>query len=56
MIDIDLSQLRPVEAHAARDDALVRGMTDDAVLVIDAATLLRTYGATRRGTTVGRGG
>jgi purine-binding chemotaxis protein CheW len=56
MIDVDLSQLRPVEAHAARDDALVRGMTDDAVLVIDAATLLRTYGATRRGTTVGRGG
>jgi purine-binding chemotaxis protein CheW len=53
---VDVGALRPAEARAGRDGALLRGMTDDAVLVIDAATLLRTFGAAHSGPTMGRGG
>jgi purine-binding chemotaxis protein CheW len=56
MTPIDIGSLRPVESRGGRDSALLRGMTDDAVLVIDAATLLRTYGEVQTGPTEGRGG
>jgi purine-binding chemotaxis protein CheW len=51
--DVDLAALRPLETRPGADDALLRGITDDALLVLDEDALRRRLSAARTAQTAG---
>lgn len=57
MLELDVDRIRPLPAEDAQRASLLRGVTDEAVLVIDSQALLQRYGSAAGGrNTTGRGG